>query len=216
MTDEYDGWVDGVLDGLAADDVHVSVPARVRSTVLDEWDRLHALPLRGRRTDGWKTRLTWVLVPAAAAVMLAVAVLPRGAAHSQVFEVPRVEEVVRDTTAAANHFSRDNRGADLVRSAGRASQGAPHDRSPTRLSFGDRAADAGYVIVPAPLVDPAALHVVRARMSRMALAMLGVPIVNPDADGLVEVEMLVGDDGVAQSIRHATLVSDQMEMGGQR
>jgi hypothetical protein len=66
----------------------------------------------------------------------------------------------------------------------------------------------GYVIVPAPLVDQSALHVVRARMSRAALATLGMPIVDPNVDGLVEIEMLVGDDGVAQSIRHATLVSD--------
>ena len=66
----------------------------------------------------------------------------------------------------------------------------------------------GYVIVPGPLVDPSALHVVRARMSRAALASLGMPIVDPNLDGVVEVEMLVGDDGVAQSIRHATLVSD--------
>jgi hypothetical protein len=45
-------------------------------------------------------------------------------------------------------------------------------------------------------------------MSRAALASLGMPIVDPNVDGVVEVEMLVGDDGVAQSIRHATLVSD--------
>ncbi|HEY5618523.1 MAG TPA: hypothetical protein VIK60_11300 [Vicinamibacterales bacterium] len=77
-------------------------------------------------------------------------------------------------------------------------------------------ADAGYVIVPEPLVDPTTLHVVRVRMSRMALATLGMPLVNPDADSLVEVEMLVGDDGVAQSIRHAALVDEQMEAGGER
>jgi hypothetical protein len=236
MTDECGGWVEGALDRLAADDVHVSAPARVRSAVLDEWDRQHALPLRGRRTDDWKARLTWFLVPAAAAAMLAIAALPRGAVRSPVSEAPAAEEVIPDDAPATSRFNRDDRGADLVppppkamarlaaarfareggRSARRASQASPHDRSPTRLRFGDRAAEAGYVIVPAPLVDPRALHVVRARMSRMALATLGVPIVNPDADGLVEVEMLVGDDGVAQSIRHATLVSEQTEMGGQR
>ena len=74
----------------------------------------------------------------------------------------------------------------------------------------------GYVIVPGPLVDPTARHLVRARMSSRALATLGMPIVNPDADGLVEVEMLVGDDGVAQLIRHAAFVSDLAETGGER
>jgi hypothetical protein len=215
MSQELDGWVNDALDTLAADDVHVSVPTRVQSAVLNEWDRQHLQPLRPRRTPDWKRRLPWVLLPAAAAAVLAVAALQRGAAHSKVIEMPRVDEVVRGDAAATTRFSRDN-AADLVSSAGRALQGSPRDRSPRRLSFGNMAADGGYVIVPVPLVDPAALNIVRARMSRMALATLGVPIVNPDADGLVEVEMLVGDDGVAQSIRYATLVSEQLETGGER
>ena len=43
------------------------------------------------------------------------------------------------------------------------------------------------------------------RMPRSAFARL-VPIANPDGDGLVDVEMLVGEDGVARSIRRAAAV----------
>jgi len=47
---------------------------------------------------------------------------------------------------------------------------------------------------------------IRVRMERRTFARLGVPIANPDGDGMVDVEMLVGEDGVARSIRRATAV----------
>jgi hypothetical protein len=76
--------------------------------------------------------------------------------------------------------------------------------------------DTGYVIVPEPFPDTGALHVVRVRMARMALATLGMPMADPDAEGLVDVEMLVGDDGVARSIRNATFVRENTERGAER
>lgn len=75
------------------------------------------------------------------------------------------------------------------------------------------APEVGYVLVPDPMADPAALQIMRLRMPRAGLANLGVPLVNPDADGLVDVELLVGDDGVARAIRRATLVATG---GGER
>ena len=50
---------------------------------------------------------------------------------------------------------------------------------------------------------PTGLSVMRVRMSRSALASLGFPILEPDAAGVVDVEVIVGEDGVAQSIRRA-------------
>jgi hypothetical protein len=75
----------------------------------------------------------------------------------------------------------------------------------------------GFVLVPDPLADPASMQVVRLRMRRAGLASLGVPLANPDADGLIEVEVLVGEDGVARSIRRTALVTtEEIERGGQR
>jgi hypothetical protein len=64
-------------------------------------------------------------------------------------------------------------------------------------------AEAGVPLVADPLADPTALNVMRVRMSRSALANLGLPILDPDAAGVVDVEVLVGEDGVARSIRRA-------------
>ena len=50
------------------------------------------------------------------------------------------------------------------------------------------------------------LTLMRVRMSRREFSRLGVAISNPEDDGLVDVEVLVGEDGVARSIRRAVAV----------
>jgi hypothetical protein len=199
MSHESDAWIDEALRALVVDDERVSVPAGVQGAVLREWDQHRALGKAGGARDRG-ARLAWVVVPAAAAAaLLTVAVLQRESAplaapdaalapDADLVYVPPIPDSLSQQLWAATAVASPLEGP--------APPPAAADASP------------GYVIVPGPLVDPGALHVVRARMSRMALASLGMPIVNPDIDGLVEVEMLVGDDGVAQSIRHATLVSD--------
>jgi hypothetical protein len=52
-------------------------------------------------------------------------------------------------------------------------------------------------------------------MPRTGLATLGVPLANPEAEGVVELELLVGEDGVARAIRRAALVTTA-EMSGRR
>ena len=49
--------------------------------------------------------------------------------------------------------------------------------------------------------DPASLQVVRIRVTSMALAEHGYAVSDPDGDGLVDVEMVVGTDGIAQTVR---------------
>jgi hypothetical protein len=167
MTHQTDSWIDTALDDLAAADAHAVVPAKVQAAVLHAWDTKQA----AGRPQGFhpvRWRAAWVLVPAAAAVIVAVALRDRDPAVAP--------------TATAR---------------------------PTPV-------DSGYVIVPEPFADTATLHVVRVRMARMALATLGVPIADPDAEGLVDVEMLVGDDGVARSIRNATFVREHTERGAGR
>ena len=44
-------------------------------------------------------------------------------------------------------------------------------------------------------------HLVRIRLPRAMLPTLGVPIIDPDAAGTVNVELLLGNDGLARTIR---------------
>ena len=62
-------------------------------------------------------------------------------------------------------------------------------------------------LVLVPELDRAGpLTLMRLRMTRREFSRLGVPISNPESDGLVDVEVLVGEDGVARSIRRAVAV----------
>ena len=193
MNDESTAWIDDALGALAATDAGLSPPACVETAVLREWDQQQARQSRRRPVRRW---FVWALVPAAAGVFFGVAWIPPGpSATSEPVEAP-VE------LAACAAAAPDPPRASATKTASRRLQRV---RPPFRIAPG---ADAGYVIVPDPLVDPTTLRVVRVRMSRMALATLGMPLVNPDADSLVEVEILVGDEGVAQSIRRAVLVSE--------
>lgn len=65
----------------------------------------------------------------------------------------------------------------------------------------------GLVLMADPALDPTGLSVVRVRMPRSALASAGVPLAAPHATGQVDVEILVGEDGVARSILRAVPVT---------
>lgn len=54
------------------------------------------------------------------------------------------------------------------------------------------------------------LQLVRVRMPREALQIFGVSLIDPQAEGLVDVELIVADDGLARAIRSVTAVVDGM------
>jgi hypothetical protein len=195
MKDDSNAWIDDALDALSAADAGLSPPAHLQAAVLREWDEQQ---VRQAPRSRW---LAWTLLPAAVGVVVAVAVLQRGPVTTSEPGEPPVE---RAAPLAAGAVSTSEPGAPPAPTA----VATPSTRPVAVPRALPAAADAGYIIVPDPLVDPTTLRVVRVRMSRLALATLGLPLVNPDADSLVEVEMLVGDEGVAQSIRRAALVSE--------
>ena len=79
-----------------------------------------------------------------------------------------------------------------VRSAGSISgrQAAAHQLPPPLLSLG-----AG------PLRDQEVVQLVRLRIPREALQGLGLALIEPDAGGVVDIDVLIGEDGLARDIR---------------
>jgi hypothetical protein len=67
------------------------------------------------------------------------------------------------------------------------------------------------VLVSDPILDASAMSIVRVRVPRTALATLGIPLVEPNVGGSVELEMLVGEDGVARTIRPVVPVAVRQE-----
>ena len=207
MTAQTDNRIDFALDDLAADDERVVVPAHVQAAVLREWDAQHsALGVRGFQptgpSGGWRKAAAWALVSVAASGILAVAVVRRPPA-----------------TVDRGVFFVESPGSDFPVTP-LPPPPLPESRvleRPRRVSVDarPRSIEPGYVIVPEPFADSSTLHIVRVRMARAALATLGMPV-DPTAEGLVDVEMLVGDDGVARSIRKATFAAQNMDEGAER
>ena len=57
---------------------------------------------------------------------------------------------------------------------------------------------------PQPIGEAEVLQIVRLRVPREALQALGVALVEPDAEGMVDVDVAVGEDGLARDIRQVT------------
>jgi hypothetical protein len=211
MTAQTDNWIDFALDDLAADDERAIVPRHMESAVLRDWDAQHStLGIGGlQRTgqsSGWRRTAAWVLMPVAASGILAVVVLRRLPATPATLDrgIVLVEPSGSDSSATPLPLPPLPESRIVERTRRR----VPVDARP-------RLIEPGYVIVPEPFADSSALHVVRVRMARAALATLGMPV-DPDAEGLVDVEMLVGDDGVARSIRKATFAGQNTDEGVER
>jgi hypothetical protein len=86
------------------------------------------------------------------------------------------------------------------------------DRAPPALPASDGTAQPTNALIQqelvlVPEVEPGPLMLMRVRMTRREFSRLGVPISNPQGDGLVDVEVLVGEDGVARSSRRAVAVN---------
>jgi hypothetical protein len=212
MNEQTNGWIDTALEDLAADDARVVVHSGLEAAILRAWDVEQAARCARRSTliravRGWRKVAAWMLVPTAAASVLAIASLVRNPARAPDQRSPTVDAAdPADVFPVAPVPTPSSERSRVTRPVAR------------RLAANARpgSTERPYVLVPEPFADTAALHVVHVRMARMSLATLGLPIVDPDADRLVDVEMLVGDDGVARSIRKATFVREDTDRGAER
>lgn len=199
--------VEQSLCDLAREDAEVRVPARVDRAVMAAWDAA-ASDVRRPAIPGRRTLIA--CTAALAAAVGAAAII--GVMRQPPEEVPAAF-VARVSRPVRPSFSEGGAGpAEAAQAAPAAKVLRPVRR---RLSQGGGEVprpiaapplDAGYVLVPGGALDSAPLTLMRVRMPRSAFSQLGVPIANPDGDGLVEVEVLVGEDGVARSIRRAAAV----------
>jgi hypothetical protein len=73
------------------------------------------------------------------------------------------------------------------------------------------ATTAGVVLVADPILDTSTTTLVRVRVPRSTLVTLGIAPLEPDEAGSVDLEMLVGEDGVAQVIHRAVPVAGGQE-----
>jgi hypothetical protein len=192
------------LRALADADARVTIPAAVHDRVMREWDASHApverrtrfLPRAARPHSRVRWAAMWLLAAAAAIVLLAVVPrTPRSAprplevaGHPGILVAPPLAATTAHAAALDSTSATTPRRARRVRAA--------------RHSIPARD-DVGLMLIADPMFDSSAATIVRVRMPRSALASLGLPIADPGAGGDVDVEMIVGEDGVARTIRRA-------------
>lgn len=58
-----------------------------------------------------------------------------------------------------------------------------------------------FMLAADPTFDTESLQIVRVRVPRTTLQAFGVPLLDPEASSLLEVDVLVGDDGLPREIR---------------
>ena len=203
MNERHD-WLDDELAAIAREDTQIGVPAHLESAILRAWDER---PSHASKPHRSRHVIAWGLSAGAAAIVLG-GFLFRPQPHVPIGTPIPAANAVRpgDVEPALE--------TPLIERNGPRPRGVPHEAR--RASGRSAALQEEYVIVPDPFARETPMNIVRVQMSRTAFATLGVPIANPDAEGLVEVEMLVGDDGVARTIRRATFVDNRLDGGLER
>ena len=189
------------LRSLAEDDAAARVPPHVDAAVMAAWDA-RCCERDGRERaveDRRQARIAWAIAAGLAASLVAIAILerPRAVGEPQPVRHDGSSETsiaTRPSPAIADTFA-----LPALRELPQQMKRAPRPAVPLPQ------ASAAYVLVPDAGVE-APLTMMRVRMSRSAFSRLGIPIANPDGDGMVDVDVLVGEDGVARSIRRASAV----------
>jgi hypothetical protein len=189
------------LRALADEDCHVQAPPHVHAAVMRRWDVMR--PSAQHNRDGRRRLAAILAVGSLAAAVVAAVVMSRvpsepSLAEPVVARAPEEPGVVVSPPPADRDTPAEGHGQRPRRLRTRVETMAPRP-------------GAGMVFVADPILDASATKIVRVRVPRTALVTLGLPLVEPDDRGSVELEMLVGEDGVARTIRRAVPVAVRQE-----
>lgn len=184
------------LRSLATDD-EAQVPRHVDAAVMAAWDASHKGKVDRRAGAGIPWHL-WAIGGTALIAAFGVWAAWRGTGEggpASIAAQPPALSVPRAAAAEVPAVTVERHAPPVRREIPAAEAVLPAPRQP----------HTALVLVP-EFDTGGPLTLMRVRMERRAFSRLGLPITNPDGDGLVDVEVLVGEDGVARSIRRAVTV----------
>jgi hypothetical protein len=193
----------------AESDARIEAPSRVRDAVMAAWDEAsEAVPPSPRRY-----RHIWTTAAAlAAALVLATGLAllrDRGERHDRT-PAPRTvaenrPEVVPNPSSDPPATAAPKRRATAsdVALSGVAQPFRAAGERPARRTARARSGAATPLLRLAadPTFEAEPLQLVRLRMARADLEMFGVALLEPDTSGLVDVDVVVGGDGLPRDIR---------------
>jgi hypothetical protein len=206
---------DSAWRAFADADTRLRAPDRIRDAVLAEWDA----PCEVRhRVRSHRAQVAGAMLAVAATLALAVGLfrVPGSGfgVHDRAFEVPRPRVPSSGVSNSLGRPEVPTRAAGLVDSGPRSAPLPARRRTrvardvvPTETSStGGSAAVVALTGEPALAAEP--LQLVRLRVPRTSLRAFGVALIDPDASGLVDVDLIVGSDGLPRDIRRVRPVVD--------
>jgi hypothetical protein len=187
------------LRALADEDRHLQAPSHVHTAVMHRWDvsRPFAPPRHQSRRRNARLLAIGSLAAAIATVLVMYRAPSAPSPPRPVVARPVEKGHVVTPAPTVDH---DARAAARWprRPRGRGPTAAPPD-------------EPGIVLVMDPALDLNAASLVRVRVPRATLATLGIPLVEPQRSGSVDLELIVGEDGIARMIRRAVPVASDRE-----
>jgi hypothetical protein len=173
-----------------------AVDAEERPSAALEARIVGALDERARGAAAVRQRRWWP-VPAGAAVAAAV-LIALLAPRRELSVTPEGFDAREDISSPApDSTDAVVPAVPLVRPAPAALRRRAH-RAPGRAE--PSSTSAVLTLAADPIHDSEALQLVRLRLPRGALRTLGVGLLDPEADGIVEIDVLVGGDGLPRSV----------------
>jgi hypothetical protein len=189
------------LLALTKDDRVIQAPPEVQAAVMHAWDAMHARVQQQQRIRAAGAAL--LAIGSLAAVIVAMVMSRAPAGRRETAPIMSMAPAVEPSRVVAN--------APPANDATPTATPRSRPRQPAaRRGLAPRY-PAGVVLVADPIVDASAMSIVRVRVPRTALVTLGLPLVEPNDGGSVDLEMLVGEDGVARTIRRAVPVALRQE-----
>ena len=182
------------LRALADAERGIEVSPRVEASLMALWDAEHSAPRAGHR----RTRVVWATAAAVAAgVVLTIAWSLGGGARPSSQQSPSAL-VQGDTTlhppaatrAAGDPVPEPHPVRPIERRSGTPKPATPVERPREAV-----------MLVGGPLLSNERLQVVRMRVDRDTLTSMGLRSVSSPDAAMVDIEMLVGEDGVARALR---------------
>jgi hypothetical protein len=162
----------------ADDDAETRAPARLRPAVMDAWHAAHGAqpPRNPTRYVQWHPRSLVATLAAVAAVIVVVSVSLRETGRRPDSRAP--DRTSTGTEAAGT--SVPGQTAEAVRSA-------PVD---------------AFRLIADPMFENESSALVRLRLPRTSLEAMGIALIGPDVASLVDVDVVVGGDGLPRAIRN--------------
>jgi hypothetical protein len=182
--------IDRALAALANADAARQAPAHLEPRILAAFDRR-----RERSVLRWWVIVAWDYRREAAAVVIAASITT--VAHFRLLERNIIEPGVPEAPVQAQVARR----AEVPATMDESPQQPPTTPSPAATRPVRRVRAAAVTADPTWRQSDDIVHSVHVRMPRAMLSMLGVPLIEPAAEGTVNVEVLLGPDGIARTIR---------------